>query len=278
MSLNQSIGTDKKADNDSPEPLQNDFFNEFTDLSDEREGEFVIPKTAQNERKLETFFYRLRTGILIFDSFLLLIAMGPFYCSLMTAFAQVGIFYDLIGLKRYPCKDKSIGFTIKLLWVLFLGTWFFSTVDNLSGMLTRQANGFALVLLTHRSILFFAFYVSCFMGFVLSLKMGFLRYQVRLFAITHLALLPSALALGFSHLVIYEGMVWYLAAGFIMTSNDNFAYIFGVLFGRTKLIAISPKKTVEGFFGGIIGAFGTDHLDGHLAAHAGLRGAEHRCE
>jgi phosphatidate cytidylyltransferase len=34
--------------------------------------------------------------------------------------------------------------------------------------------------------------------------------------------------------------------------NDSFAYISGKLFGRTKLIALSPNKTWEGFFGGLI--------------------------
>jgi phosphatidate cytidylyltransferase len=32
-------------------------------------------------------------------------------------------------------------------------------------------------------------------------------------------------------------------------ANDVFAYIFGISFGRTPLIKLSPKKTVEGFVG-----------------------------
>lgn len=38
-------------------------------------------------------------------------------------------------------------------------------------------------------------------------------------------------------------------------SNDTFAYLIGRKFGKRKLMEkISPKKTVEGFFGGIVGA------------------------
>lgn len=37
-------------------------------------------------------------------------------------------------------------------------------------------------------------------------------------------------------------------------SNDSFAYLFGSLFGKTKLFErISPKKSWEGFIGGIVG-------------------------
>lgn len=37
--------------------------------------------------------------------------------------------------------------------------------------------------------------------------------------------------------------------------NDTLAYVFGRLFGKTPLLpSVSPKKTREGFFGGLIGA------------------------
>jgi phosphatidate cytidylyltransferase len=34
--------------------------------------------------------------------------------------------------------------------------------------------------------------------------------------------------------------------------NDIFAYLFGYFFGKHKLIALSPKKTWEGYIGGAI--------------------------
>lgn len=46
-----------------------------------------------------------------------------------------------------------------------------------------------------------------------------------------------------------------LCLAFVVSSfTDMFAYFFGVLFGKTKLIpSISPKKTVEGAAGGLVG-------------------------
>lgn len=41
----------------------------------------------------------------------------------------------------------------------------------------------------------------------------------------------------------------------LMWANDTFAYLIGTKFGKHKLLSrISPKKTVEGFLGGMAGA------------------------
>jgi CDP-diglyceride synthetase len=52
---------------------------------------------------------------------------------------------------------------------------------------------------------------------------------------------------------------------FETSCNDIFAYICGITFGRTQLIKLSPKKTVEGFVGAwictvIFGFFATHYL------------------
>jgi len=41
----------------------------------------------------------------------------------------------------------------------------------------------------------------------------------------------------------------------IVACNDTSAYVWGMSFGRTKLIALSPNKTMEGFVGGAISTF-----------------------
>jgi phosphatidate cytidylyltransferase len=48
---------------------------------------------------------------------------------------------------------------------------------------------------------------------------------------------------------IFEGMIWFFLPAALVITNDIFAYVCGISFGKTQLIQLSPKKTVEGFLG-----------------------------
>ncbi|MBP3433212.1 MAG: phosphatidate cytidylyltransferase [Alistipes sp.] len=80
--------------------------------------------------------------------------------------------------------------------------------------------------------------------------------------------------------LMLSGGVWYgwyfLFYLFIVWGNDVFAYLVGITLGRHRLCErISPKKSWEGFFGGIAGAMGVGALgawllDGSYALWLGL--------
>ena len=58
-----------------------------------------------------------------------------------------------------------------------------------------------------------------------------------------------------SHFVIKnikEGLVWFVIPSLLVITNDVAAYLIGKSFGKTKLIKISPKKTLEGYVGGLL--------------------------
>ncbi|MBI5827869.1 MAG: phosphatidate cytidylyltransferase, partial [Deltaproteobacteria bacterium] len=65
------------------------------------------------------------------------------------------------------------------------------------------------------------------------------------------------IALPFSYLIplrrLEGGQWWILFLLALVWSNDTFAYITGKAVGSHKLTSISPKKTVEGAVGGVIG-------------------------
>ncbi len=74
---------------------------------------------------------------------------------------------------------------------------------------------------------------------------GFLYGSVGLTAVSALRLLPE------------HGMAWVIAALVITWSNDTAAYFAGRFLGRRKLyVEVSPNKTWEGFFGGMVGSVG----------------------
>jgi len=76
-----------------------------------------------------------------------------------------------------------------------------------------------------------------------------LRYQ---FSQLSLMILTSLLVVAqsvFQIANIYRGLIWFFLPSSLVIVNDVFAYIFGMHFGRTRLLKLSPTKTVEGFVG-----------------------------
>ena len=83
--------------------------------------------------------------------------------------------------------------------------------------------------------------IAGFVFFVGSLQKGHYRFQFTQFAWTHMALYLIVVQAHFVMNNIFEAS--------LVITNDIFAYICGITFGRTQLIKLSPKKTVEGFVG-----------------------------
>lgn len=78
--------------------------------------------------------------------------------------------------------------------------------------------------------------------------------------------LPMAMVLFIPQLLVgkWSGLAMLAFIGIIWV-NDVFAYLVGVTLGKHRLCErISPKKSWEGFFGGLIGAVGASVLFGHL--------------
>jgi len=95
-------------------------------------------------------------------------------------------------------------------------------------------------------------FVSGFCGFVLSLRKGYYAKQFFFFGWTIVSLL---FVVSQSHLFItnlMHGMVWVIMPSVLVAVNDSMAYICGFFWPweKTPLIALSPKKTWEGFVGG----------------------------
>ncbi|KAK0554386.1 phosphatidate cytidylyltransferase [Tilletia horrida] len=103
----------------------------------------------------------------------------------------------------------------------------------------------------HR-LLSFLLYTFGFVAFVSGLKRANLKRQFGLFCWVHMSLLLIVFSSHFMVNNILEGLIWFWLPASLVICNDVFAYVCGMLFGRTPLISLSPKKTVEGFVGAFL--------------------------
>lgn len=192
---------------------------------------------------------------------------GHIYIIGIVTAIQVVSFKEVIAIANVPSRAKNLRFTRALNWY-FLGTtmyflygesviYYFKHIVLVDRVLLPFA--------THHRFISFMLYVmgqtlpfqtvSCtnsllgFVFFVGSLQKGHYRFQFTQFAWTHMALYLIVVQAHFIMNNIFEGMIWFFLPASLVITNDIFAYICGITFGRTQLIKLSPKKTVEGFVG-----------------------------
>jgi len=198
----------------------------------------------------------LWTFIMI-GGFITLLLLGHAYMVLLVMLCQTAVYREvtaLFSIKYIEGEDTSMA---KDPWSKTLN-WYFFAVANyyLYGesiiyyfkhvvFADAQLMPFA----TNHRIISFTLYTIGFVGFVMSLKKGYLRRQFGLFGWVHMSLLLIVVSSHFIVNNILEGLIWLWVPASLVICNDVFAYIWGMSIGRTPLIKLSPKKTVEGFVG-----------------------------
>mgnify|MGYP001801879116 CR=1 FL=1 len=83
-----------------------------------------------------------------------------------------------------------------------------------------------------------------------------MRYQIRQFAFTILALSQFVLQMKVAIFNVFSGIIWFVLPVGLVAINDTAALAFGKLLGRklfaSNLVSLSPKKTWEGFIGAAV--------------------------
>ncbi|KAK0850366.1 phosphatidate cytidylyltransferase [Friedmanniomyces endolithicus] len=218
----------------------------------ENEDDENKPKELSDfEKKKEAFITRAIWSVLMIGIFFGSMFAGHIYVIIIVTAVQIISFKEVIAISNVPSRARSLRFTKTLNWY-FLG----STMYYLYGesviyyfkhivLIDRVLLPFA----THHRFISFMLYVMGFVFFVGSLQKGHYRFQFTQFAWTHMALYLIVVQAHFIMNNIFEGMIWFFLPVMLVITNDIFAYICGITFGRTQLIKLSPKKTVEGFVG-----------------------------
>ena len=203
---------------------------------------------------------------------------GHIYVIGIVSAVQIVSFKEVIAIANVPSREKNLRFTKSLNWYFLATTMYFLYGESVIYYFKHilLVDKVLLPLANHHRFISFMLYVmgrfyllllpgsSClkhadplgFVFFVGSLQKGHYRFQFTQWAWTHMALYLIVVQAHFVMNNILEGMIWFFLPASLVITNDIFAYVCGITFGRTQLIKLSPKKTVEGFLGAWICTIG----------------------
>ncbi|KAJ3515244.1 hypothetical protein NLJ89_g1885 [Agrocybe chaxingu] len=194
-----------------------------------------------------------------------LLLLGHAYMILLVMLCQTLVYREVTALFSLKTatpegrdveqlKGKKDPWSKTLNWYFFAVTNYFlygeSIIYYFKHVVFADAN--LLPFATNHRMISFTLYIIGFMGFVMSLKRGYLKQQFGLFCWVHMSLLLIVVSSHFIVNSILEGLIWFWVPASLVICNDIFAYIWGITVGKTPLIRLSPKKTVEGFVGAFI--------------------------
>ncbi|KAI5777206.1 cytidylyltransferase family-domain-containing protein [Geopyxis carbonaria] len=203
------------------------------------------------EKKKQTFITRTIWTLAMIALFFGAMAAGHLYIIAIVTVVQIMTFKEVIAIANVPSRDRKLRFTKSLNWYFLATTMYFLYGESVIYYFKHivVVDAFLIPFATHHRFISFTLYIIGFVFFVVSLEKGHYKFQFTQFAWTHMALYLVVVQAHFIMNNIFEGMIWFFLPVSLVITNDIFAYICGITFGRTQLIKISPKKTVEGFVG-----------------------------
>ncbi|KAI0066170.1 hypothetical protein BV25DRAFT_1821061 [Artomyces pyxidatus] len=220
------------------------------------------PTEQDNEKskKRQNILTRTLWTFIMIGGFLWCLLMGHAYMVLLVMLCQTLVYrevtrlFTLMDSKKAPQDSGRDPWSKTLNWYFFAVTNYFlygeSIIYYFKHVVFADAN--LLPFATNHRIISFTLYTIGFMGFVMSLKKGYLKQQFGLFCWVHMSLLLIVVSSHFIMNNILEGLIWFWVPASLVICNDVFAYIWGITIGHTPLIKLSPKKTVEGFVGAFL--------------------------
>ncbi|KAL2891756.1 putative phosphatidate cytidylyltransferase [Ceratocystis lukuohia] len=208
-------------------------------------------RQAEFEKKKANFFTRTLWTLIMVFGFVAALAAGHIYVIVIITVVQIISFKEVIAIANVPSRARQLRQTKNLNWYWLATTMYFLYGESVIYYFKHivLVDKVLLPLATHHRFISFVLYVFGFVFFVSTLQAGHYKFQFTQFAWTHMALYLIVVQAHFIMNNVFEGMIWFLLPATLVINNDIWAYICGITFGRTQLIKISPKKTVEGFIG-----------------------------
>lgn len=213
------------------------------------------PIINEKESKKQTFIVRTIWTLIMTLILFATLTAGQFWTIVAVLVIQITVFRECINITTQRAKMEELKYTHPLNWWFLITTIFYLDGRNLiknfltNFVVSDYTSVIAIKLVMHHRFISYLMYVTGFVGFVASLRKGYLKFQFAQLCVTHMTLLLVILQ---GHCIvnnILHGMFWFIVPAGLVIINDIFAYLCGITFGKTQLISISPKKTVEGFVG-----------------------------
>ncbi|BFZ61480.1 phosphatidate cytidylyltransferase [Saitoella coloradoensis] len=218
------------------------------------EEKTVLLKNADSAKKKSDFLTRTLWTFIMIALFFTVLGAGHLWIIGLVVLVQVMVFKEVISIASVPSEEKKLPFFRTLNWYFFFVALYFFYGESVIYYFKHivLVDAYILPLATHHRFISFVLYVMGFVFFVMNLQKGHYKFQFTQFCWTHMVLLLVVVQSHFITNNILEGLIWFFVPVAFVICNDTFAYVCGFLWGRTQLIAVSPKKTVEGFVGGWI--------------------------
>ncbi|WDK20978.1 cytidylyltransferase [Colletotrichum graminicola] len=208
-------------------------------------------KREAYEKKKANFMTRTFWTFVMFAGFFAALVMGHIYIICIMTAIQIISFKEVIAIASVPSRARQLRSAKSLNWYWLATTMYFLYGESVIYYFKHivLVDKVLLPLATHHRFISFILYIFGFVFFVTSLQAGHYKFQFTQFAWTHMALYLIVVQAHFIMNNVFEGMIWFFLPAAMVITNDIWAYLCGITFGRTQLIALSPKKTVEGFVG-----------------------------
>ena len=210
-----------------------------------RKRDFSLVKETMN---LPNYLTRLISGILMILFFIFLILSGPIPLIILIFSIQILVFKEVISVGHRRFIERKIPWFRTNTWLFLIGTLIYlygESFLNFLGLISADLTKSSIISIS------FLFYILGLVVFVINLKEGHYRFQFSQLSITILSLLFIVVQSYFVIKNLEEGLIWFVLPSFCIIVNDVSAYLIGKNFGKTILLKLSPKKTLEGYLGGI---------------------------
>ncbi|XP_063718588.1 phosphatidate cytidylyltransferase, photoreceptor-specific-like [Symsagittifera roscoffensis] len=241
----------------TPEEFQNYDKQEAPKPAPSTEDTIENSEIMQNiPKKYRNYWIRFVVTWILIGAFAVIVYGGAIPLSILILAVQLICFNEIITIGYKVYRTYNLPWFRTLSWYFLFTFNYYLYGDFLSNffkyylMKRSVLNTLLSAILSKHSFVSYCFYLTAFVWFILSLRQGSYFSQFTMFGFTHLVLLVITTQ---SHLIVsnlFSGMIWFLLPVCCVICNDIMAYMFGFFLGRTKLIALSPKKTWEGFIGG----------------------------